>query len=182
MQDDGEERFRLLFADTYGDVLRFAQRRGQPGDAEDVAAEVFLVAWRRLDDLPHSADDTRAWLFGVARHCLLNANRGQGRRDALAVRVSDGFLARTLDNEPDLDVIGRRIDLAAAWRRLSAGEQEVLALTAIDGLTSPQAAQVLKISAAAYRLRLMRARRELRRHLGEASPLVLNDSIQEPAP
>lgn len=84
-----EERFGSLFADAYLDVLRFAQRRVHPSHAEDVAAEVFLVAWRRLDQTPRTAGDARAWLFGIARHCLLNAERGQDRRDALAVRISE---------------------------------------------------------------------------------------------
>ena len=47
------------------------------------------------------------------------------------------------------------------WKRLSAAEQEALALTVFDDLTSPQAALVLGITSTAYRLRLMRARRAL---------------------
>ncbi|XVX20441.1 sigma factor-like helix-turn-helix DNA-binding protein [Actinomycetota bacterium] len=57
------------------------------------------------------------------------------------------------------------MDLAHAWRRLSPVDQEALALAVYEDLTSPQAARVLGISAAAYRLRLMRARRALRREL-----------------
>lgn len=63
-----ERRFRAAYDDTYADVLRFAQRRGDPAHADDVVAETFLVAWRRLDDLPRRPDDVRAWLFGIARH------------------------------------------------------------------------------------------------------------------
>ena len=63
------------------DVLRFAQRRVHPSHAEDVVAEAFLVAWRRLDDAPPRSADLRAWLFGITRNHLLNARRGQDRRD-----------------------------------------------------------------------------------------------------
>jgi RNA polymerase sigma-70 factor (ECF subfamily) len=153
---DREVRFRALYADAYGDVLRFAQRRVDPSRAEDVTADAFLVVWRRLDDAPRRPDDLRAWLFGIARHCLLNAYRGQGRRDALAVRVAEAAPFAGLSDGLDADLLAQRLDLAAAWRRLSEIDQEAL---------SPQAARVLGITAASYRLRLLRARRALRRQL-----------------
>ena len=49
---DAEIRFRRVYEQTYADLLRFVQRRVHPSQAEDVVAETFLVAWRRLDDLP----------------------------------------------------------------------------------------------------------------------------------
>jgi RNA polymerase sigma-70 factor (ECF subfamily) len=162
LKPDRVARFRALYADAYADVLRFAQRRVHPSHAEDVAAEAFLVAWRRLDEAPKRFDDLRAWLFGIARNCLLNARRGQGRQDALAVRVAESSRP---PGGVDADFLALRVDLAAAWRQLSDAEQEVLSLTVFEDLTSPQAASVLGISSASYRLRLMRARRALRRQL-----------------
>ena len=52
-------------------------------------AEAFLVAWRRLEDAPSSHGDLRAWLFGITRHCLMNARRGQDRQDAPAVQLAE---------------------------------------------------------------------------------------------
>lgn len=43
--------------------------------------------------------------------------------------------------------------------------QEAIALAVLDGLTGPEAALVLGISPTAFRLRLSRARKSLRRHL-----------------
>jgi len=142
-----------------------------PSHAEDIVAEAFLVAWRRADELPGGADDARAWLFGIARHCLLNGVRGQGRQKALAVRIAETAPAGSADGPEDAAV--HRAELAAAWSRLNAGEQEVLSLTVFEGLTSAQAARVLGISATSYRLRLMRVRRALRRQM---------DSAPDPAP
>ena len=179
LERQNEERFRALFADAYEDVLRFAQRRIHPSYAEDVVSEAFLVAWRRLDDAPSRHGDLRAWLFGITRNCLLNARCGQDRGGALAVRLADSVTPQAFSGGLDPDLISRRIDLAASWRRLSVGEQEVLALTVFEDLTSPQAARVIGISPAAYRLRLMRARRELRRHLDltdAASAFVIQES------
>jgi RNA polymerase sigma-70 factor, ECF subfamily len=160
---DREQRFRSLFADTYAEVLRFAQRRVHPSHAEDVAADAFLVAWRRLEEAPGRADDLRAWLFGIARNCLLNTRRGLGRQDALAVRIAVTTPAHDAAVAEE-ESTAQRLDLAAAWGRLTPGEQETLALTVFEQLTSAQAAMVLGISAATYRLRLLRARRALRRH------------------
>ncbi|MEU4693526.1 sigma-70 family RNA polymerase sigma factor [Actinoplanes sp. NPDC023714] len=162
-----ESRFRALYADAYEDVLRFAQRRVDHSHAEDAVADAFLVAWRRFDEAPDRDGDLRAWLFGVARNCLLNARRGRDRRSALAVRLADP--AVVFDDGSDL-----RVDLAAAWKRLSDTEQEALALAVFEDLTSAQAARVLGISATAYRLRLLRARRSLRRHLEPAGLQILD--------
>lgn len=126
-------------------------------------ADAFLVVWRRLDDLPTEHGDARAWIFGMARQCLLNDRRGERRRVALAVRVADTGAPTSPDPDPDL--LSRRLDLATAWPRLTAADQETIALTAWDGLTGPEASAVLGISPVAYRLRLSRARRALRRHL-----------------
>lgn len=166
--------FSALFDDAYLDVVRFVARRVPEADAEDVVAEAFAVAWRRFADAPADHDGRRAWLFGIARNCLLNARRADGRREALHVRIVSASPADGLAHPAeDADA---RLDLAAAWQRLRAEEQEVLALTAFDDLDARQAARVLGISAGGYRLRLMRARRALRRALDVApassSPLT----------
>lgn len=167
---DREARFRAIYTDAYGDVLRFVQRRVHPSQAEDATADAFLVAWRRLGNAPNKPDDVRAWLFGIARNCLLNTLRGQGRREALAVRVTETVRSTDLADGHDADLVARRIDLAEAWRRLSETHQEALSLTVFEDLTSPHAARVLGITPVSYRLRLLRARRALRRQLELTEP------------
>lgn len=165
-----EASFRGVYAATYLDLLRFVRRRVHPSHAEDVAAEVYLVAWRRFEDRPDGDDATRAWLFGVARHILLNNQRGARRRQALEVRIAAAASVTTplaqASEGSDAELVALRVDLTAAWPRLSATDREALALAVWDGLSTNQAAAVLQISAVAFRLRLSRARRVLRRHLG----------------
>lgn len=140
------ERFRILFRAAHPDVLRFVLRRTSPDLAEDVVAETFLVAWRRVADLPVALDDARAWLFGIARNQLLNAHWGARRQDALAVRLA-GAAALGGGVTPDAaDAAVGRLDVAQAWHPLPAADQEVLALTVFEQLTSGQAAAVLGIS------------------------------------
>ncbi|WHP17872.1 RNA polymerase sigma factor [Cellulomonas sp. ES6] len=84
-----DERFAALFERTHRPLLAYALRRvSDPADAADVVAETFLVAWRRLDDVP-AGEAARPWLFGVARRVLANHYRGERRRDALADRLRD---------------------------------------------------------------------------------------------
>ncbi|RJS45760.1 RNA polymerase sigma factor [Nocardioides cavernaquae] len=163
-----EQRFREIYDAAYGDLLRFVRRRVHPSQAEDVVGEVMLVAWRRLDDVPADLSGARAWLFGVARKTLQNARRREDRRDAVAVRLAETWHGPA-DNSHHPDVVAVRVDIAAAWPLLSATDQEAIALSVLDGLSAPEAADVLGISAVAFRLRLSRARRTLRRHLGSST-------------
>jgi len=162
---DEEAIFRSLFEATYDDLLSFVERRIHPAVAEDVVAEVFLTAWRRLEDVPRDLDSARAWLFTVGHHTLRNRRRSDRRQQAVALRILREPGAG--DVQP-VDVPAR-VDLTQAWDRLSPGDQEVIALTVVEGLTGPQAARVLGISGATFRLRLLRARRRLRTHLSSTA-------------
>ena len=81
---DDKERFERLYRENFRTVLRFAAVRIDPERAKDVAAETFLVAWRRLENVPA---EPRAWLLGVARKVIADQFRSQTRREALAARV-----------------------------------------------------------------------------------------------
>jgi DNA-directed RNA polymerase specialized sigma24 family protein len=67
------EEFEKLYGATARDVLAYVRRRAC-GDAEDLVAEVYAVAWRRRSDLP-APMLRRAWLFGVARKLLIAEGR-----------------------------------------------------------------------------------------------------------
>ena len=157
--------FAVLFGDAFDDVLRFCARRVAPEQAEDVAAEVMTIAWRRFEEMPNGRGDQRAWLFTTARNLMLRQARDESRRRTLAVRIGSGQPSGL----PGVDgEAAARVDLGRAWRLLSERHQEALALTVWDGLTAMEAATVLGISPVAYRLRLSRARSVLRAHLGVA--------------
>jgi RNA polymerase sigma-70 factor (ECF subfamily) len=69
-------------------VLSFARRRApDPETAQDVAAETFRVAWRRIDKVPDGADGELPWLYAVARNILANHLRGQRRGGRLTARL-----------------------------------------------------------------------------------------------
>ena len=167
-QREREQRFREIYDSVYVDLLRFVRRRVHATHAEDVVGEVMLVAWRRLDDVPADLSAARAWLFGVARKTLQNTRRRDTRHDAVSVRLAE-VRHGPADAGQHPDLVARRVDIAAAWPLLSALHQEAIALSVLDGLTAPEAAAVLGISPTAFRLRLSRARRTLRRHIDSAT-------------
>lgn len=159
-------RFAAIYQREHSDVLRFIARRLNPPDlarAEDVAHETFLVAWRRLTEIPVNLNEARAWLFTVARNCLLNELRKGSKRAQLNVRIADTAADAAAFSEPD--AIGAKLDLTAAWNRLDAGDQEVIALNYWDGLSSAEAAKVLGITGPNYRIKLHRARNNLKKLL-----------------
>ena len=152
------ERFEAIYDPNAPAVLAFALRRlVDPGDAAEVVAEVFTIAWRRLDDIP-AGSDARLWLFGTARFVVQNERRRRRRTEALAQRLRTELLARPLL----VDEPGSSGRVRTALERLSADDRELLMLTGWDGLTPSQAATVLGAPADVVRVRLHRARNRLR--------------------
>lgn len=144
-------------------MLAYCIRRIGHPDAEDVAAGVFSVAWRRRDEIEWST--ARPWLYGIARGVLSNRWRSNRRRTRLIGRMSG--LAETLSVSPDVVVVQKTQDeeVLAALRGLRGNDQEVLMLSAWEELSAPEIAITLEISTSAAEQRLHRAKRRLARAL-----------------
>jgi len=150
---DAATHFRALFEAHYPRVRRFAHHRAVGGaDAEDLVAEVFTVAWRRLDDVPQ--DDPLPWLLAVATNVWRNQTRSARRYRAVLRRLPAPEPAPPPPDPADPA-------LARALASLGPDEREILRLVAWDGLTSRQLAHVLDVPEGTARSRLHRARRRL---------------------
>jgi RNA polymerase sigma factor (sigma-70 family) len=157
-------RFEELYVAHRIPVLGYALRRtDNTDDAADVLAETFLTAWRRLDDVPLGAQ-ARLWLYGTARRVLANHRRGERRRLALADRLK----AELAVSYRQPDYAGGVAEIAAAFRRLSVSDQDVLALAGWEGLAPGEIAMVIGCSRNAARIRLHRARGRLAGELDSA--------------
>jgi RNA polymerase sigma factor (sigma-70 family) len=162
--DPRRARFRAVYDANYHRILGFALRRtANREDAEDVVAETFLTAWRRLDQIP-VGDEARLWLYGVARNALANQRRGERRRVRLAGALHAESV-RQASRATDADHEVARV--AAAFARLSDDDREVLTLAAWEDLDAGEIATVIGRSRNAARIRLHRARRRLARELDE---------------
>ena len=160
MEPSREDRFELLFRAHYPLVRAYALRRAAPDAAQDAIAETFLVAWRRLEDVP---DDGLAWLYATARRVLANQRRSASRGAALEERIaSAGPPAASSDAvEHVADAELMRLALA----RLSDRGREALMLVAWEGLSGARAARAAGCSKAAFAVRLHRARAQLQSEL-----------------
>ena len=146
-----KKEFEQLYAVHAGAVRGYAMRRCDPETADDVVADVFLVAWRRRAELPQ---EPLAWLLATARRVLANHARGQSRR----VRLHDRLAAeRTAVAAPTHE----SARLSAAFSSLSERDRELLLLMAWEGLELRQAAVVLGVRPNTLAVRFHRARRRL---------------------
>ncbi|HEY3905341.1 MAG TPA: sigma-70 family RNA polymerase sigma factor [Streptosporangiaceae bacterium] len=151
------DRFTLLYRTHYDAILGYAARRIDPATARDVAAETFLVVWRRPTAVPRDPEAVRLWLYGVARRTLANAERSRGRSERVAAKLLS--TKDTVELAPDLaDGVVERARIREALGSLSALDQETLRLVAWEGLDLAGAAQVMGCSRSLMAVRLHRAR------------------------
>ena len=158
MDDRDADAFRALYRRHYRSVCRFLASRAAADDVEDLAAETFLVAWRRAGRVP---DLEVPWLLNVAAKCLANHRRGGERREALAKRLA--HVARLDVPGVDVDVERRRQRRAVitALASLHEHDRELLLLYFWDDLRPREIAVVLELSPIVVRARISRARRRL---------------------
>jgi RNA polymerase sigma factor (sigma-70 family) len=136
--------------------------------SEDVAQEVYLVAWRRLKELRNPASFL-PWVRQIARYTAQTWVRGQRlRRASRGGRLDDpdALLDRAVDPRPGAEATlldGERDRLVReALDALPEESREVLTLYYREGRSSRQVARLLGLSDAAVRQRLSRARRTLK--------------------
>jgi RNA polymerase sigma-70 factor (ECF subfamily) len=151
------QRFDSLFEAYKVDIASYCGwRTGSRADAEEAVAEVFLVAWRKLDLVPEG-DAARAWLYGTARKVTANTRRSGRRRDALVERVS-----QQLPIEEDRGVSTEDAIVHEALAMLSEKDREVLLLVEWEGLRPGELGDVLGCQEVTARGRLHRARARFR--------------------
>ncbi len=159
-----DEAFVALFDANFRVVLGFLTRRvNDPADAEELAGDVFRVAWQKQDP---AAPFGRAWLLKVASNMLTDHYRRQGVRGDVEIA-----LKRRLEEAPSRLGIDDRLELQDALAKLSAREQEVLRLTYWEGLTASEVADVLGCSTSSVWTLLTRTRAKLHASLNKTTPI-----------
>src|SRR5581483_8839262 len=99
---DPRRRFEDVYEKHEGAVRAFALRRLGASGADDVVSEVFVAAWRRVDELP--GDDPLPWLLGIARGVISNRRRAEGRSLRLIERLSREPVRADGEQPSDLDL------------------------------------------------------------------------------
>ncbi len=156
-RDVARDRLDALYRAHARAVYRCARTRFDPEDAEDVVCEVFVVAWRRIGEVP---GHELAWLLRVTRNVMANHLRAGSRRAALAQRVA-GVSREALPDHAG-EVVGRDA-VQRVLGRLSDGDQEVIRLLLGEGLSIPELATALGCRRNTASVRARRARARLAR-------------------
>jgi RNA polymerase sigma-70 factor (ECF subfamily) len=159
-----EQRFRALYLGHYRQVYMYFRRRTDIERARDGTAETFLVAWRRLGDVP-TGDRTLPWLYGVSRKVLANQRRSRDRYTALGRKLNHA--GPQGEPSPEVVVLRRAEDeeMLDAVAQLRPEDQEILRLTVWEELPHAQVAEVVGTSAHAITQRLHRITKQLARDL-----------------
>ncbi len=163
IDDRRRARFREIYEANHARILGYARRRTDANEAAlDVVSDTFLVAWRRIDEIP-DGDRARLWLYGVARRTLGNHHRSMGRHRNLTSKL------RGLAPPPEHPALPGdgpdRSAVATAFARLAANDRELLLLVGWEGLDAAEMAEVLGCTPSTARVRLHRARQRFARSL-----------------
>ncbi|MGN9836589.1 RNA polymerase sigma factor [Nonomuraea sp. H19] len=165
--------FEQIFNMHFAEIHRYIARRLSDDVADDVAAEVFLAAYRGGYDA--SRGGVRPWLYGIATHLVARHRRTEIRRWKALSRTAerpqhsheDAALTRVAAGE----LTGR---LARALAGLNRRDRDVVLLSVLGGLSHAEVAAALEIPAGTVASRLSRARKQLRKALGDVNPLEEN--------
>jgi RNA polymerase sigma-70 factor (ECF subfamily) len=156
------EDFTERFAGLRVPIAKFLYRRVAVKDVDDLSAEVFEIAWRKGGAV--TVGEELPWLYRVATNLIANHRRKNARAQHLLAAII------APDTSPSAESIAvADIALAEAWGRLPSTSRQILALTALDGLSVAETALALDITANAVSVRLNRARNQLRAALAESA-------------
>jgi RNA polymerase sigma-70 factor (ECF subfamily) len=160
-----DAEFRRLYDEHFVAIRSYCLRRLPVVDVNDAVAEVFLVVWRRMDDVPNG-DDAALWLYGVARNVVRNVDRSERRRARLHRRLLPFASAPEIDAETVVVRNSEDSEVLEELARLRPADQEILRLSIWEELTNAEIAELLGIDAHAASMRLSRARNRLAGRLG----------------
>ena len=157
--DAFEELVRRYAKRVYVIALRSS---GNPEDAADITQEVFLRAWRSIENFRGDSGFS-TWLFRITMNiCVDHARHRQAQPQTTTLTTED-------DEE-----LGR--ELAAALAEISEEHRRIVLLRDVSGMSYSEIAEILEISEGTVKSRLARARIALRRIL------LQRGNILPPAP
>lgn len=162
----GERRFRReqrdfdgLFRAHYPEIVRYLTvRLGSREEAADLAADVFVEAYRRVPGLQWRGKPVLAWLYRVAANVAADAVKRRARE----IPVEE-VAAEARPDEPEL--VAERDALAKALRELPDDYRLVVHLRLVEGRPFEDVARVTGRSVGACQMVLLRAGRLLRSSL-----------------
>ncbi|MGV9771508.1 RNA polymerase sigma factor [Streptosporangium sp. NPDC003464] len=169
--------FDRVFDAHFAEIHRYVARRLDTDAADDIAAETFLVAFRDRDRFDAERGGVRPWLYGIATNLLARHRRSEVRRWKALSRIEAAGHVDSHENAVAVRVVAGQVTgrLAGALAGLAKRDRDVVLLVALGGLAHAEVAAALDIPYGTVASRLNRARKQLRRALGDVNPLEAAD-------
>jgi RNA polymerase sigma factor (sigma-70 family) len=161
-------RFEAIWAEHSLKVRAYCIRRVASHDADDVAAEIFLVVWRRIDEIP-PPPKTLLYIYGIAGKVVSNHTRSFRRKSRLDEKLRNLGVAPPVDPAFLVVQSSDDADVAAAVRNLSRKDREIVMLYAWEDLPRDDIAQIMGMTRSAVDQRIHRSYQRLARAL---QPLI----------
>lgn len=149
---------------VYGLALAIVR---DPAEAQDVAQEAFVRAWRFAASFDERRGSVLAWLLGITRNVALDSVRGRGRRPE---PVGDDLPAAQIDPVDVGDLVDRRADAAralASLQELPTSQREALVAVTLLGLSTREVSERAAVPHGTVKTRVRLALRKLRAQTGE---------------
>lgn len=177
-RENKRTKLHAAFEQHFEAISRYCHRRLPTADANDATAQVFVVAWRRVEDMP-DGDETLPWLYGIARNHVRTARRSAQRLTNLRAKLNGQ--ARVMDPGPEAVIVrnDEQNQLLRALATLKAEDREILYLRSYEQLSSSEMAAVLGCSAEAAKKRSTRALQRLRVAAGLPQVQIITPSSKQ---
>jgi RNA polymerase sigma-70 factor (ECF subfamily) len=145
-----QQEFVATFRNHLPAVSKYLARRVSLSDVEDLASDIFEIAWRKRQDFQEGSE--LAWLYRIGGYVVANHRRKEANRAWLPLLDTDA----AAPSAEDLGIAN--VSIAQAWSKLKPSDRNILALSTFDGLSVTELAVALEISPNTASQRLGRAR------------------------
>jgi RNA polymerase sigma-70 factor (ECF subfamily) len=171
-------RFEAIWVEHSPRVRAYCVRRVAAHEADDVCAEIFLVVWRRIDEVP-PPPHTLLYVYGIAGKVVSNHTRSFRRRSRLDEKLRNLGVAPPAD--PAFLVVQGSDDaqVAAAVRKLSHRDREIVMLFAWEDVPREDIAEIMGMTKAAVDQRIHRAYKKLARVLEPLTTPIPSPPVAE---
>src|SRR4051794_1546986 len=181
----GDERAFQLLIEPYRHALQVHCYRmlGSAQDAEDLAQETLLRAWRALPRFEPRAQ-FQTWLYRIATNACLDELERRPRRPELIDPFPDRPVGEA--EAPVYDPAARyairegmELALVRAIQQLPGRQRPVLIFRDVLGWSAPEVAELLESTVASVNSALQRARATVEEHLPAPAPEALEPEERE---
>jgi RNA polymerase sigma-70 factor, ECF subfamily len=167
----------LIFDEIYsayrGRILRYLSRLVGEAEAEDLTQETFLKAGKRLEDF-RGESQILTWLYRIATNTALDKLRSPSFRELIQIRPAPGLseevtqhIDTTTSPTVERQIIREEMNtcIRGVIDRLPEHYRTIIVLSNLEGLKDSEIADILGQSTSAVKIRLHRAREQLRKEL-----------------